>query len=299
MEKSSSRICFLVNPSAGKRYSENFIAKLKREASRRWHDFEIVIASPDDSFSDLATDYSEDYDVIVACGGDGTVNRVVNGLAETDCTLGVLAIGTGNDFAKAIRSKHSFTRNLDLLQQENVSVVDLIHYSGDAEGWCANTLGLGLDGLANYYTKSFKTLSGPLVYVIGAIKAAWNFKGAGIEMTIDHKEHKENFLMMTACNGNWEGGKFYLAPDAELTDGSIHFVTIRKIPFLKIMAYLPRFRWGPAKWMGALETIECRQIMISSDRPLALHADGEHIGLGIQKLNIQLKAGQLKVITGY
>ncbi len=299
MEKSSSRICFLVNPSAGKRYSENFITNLKHEASRRWHSFEIAVASPDESLSELASYYAETYDIIVACGGDGTVNRVVNGLAETGSTLGVLAIGTGNDFAKAIRSKRSFSRNLDLLQQEQVSLVDLIQYSGDADGWCANTLGLGLDGLANYYTKSFKTISGPLVYVFGAIKAAWNFKGAGIDMTIDHTVRKGNYLMMTACNGKWEGGKFYLAPDAELTDGSIHFVTIRKIPFLKIMAYLPRFRWGPAKWMSALETIECKQIEISSDRPIALHADGEHIGTDIQKLNIQLHAGQLKVITGY
>lgn len=299
MKKSRSSICFLLNPAAGRKDPDLLYRSIQQEAEARWANFEIITIKPKDSVAELAKRKSGQFDIVVACGGDGTVNSVVNGLAETDAILGVLPIGTGNDFAKAIQVNFSLLQCFDILESKKAIPLDLIQYSGDAEGWCANTLGMGLDGLANYYSKSYKWLTGPIVYVIGAIKAAWNFRGSSVEITVDGKTIKQKMVMMTACNGKWEGGKFYLAPEADLKDGLINFITIGKISFPRILFYLPFFRWGPKKWMKELKSELVRNIEVKSAQPVAVHADGEHIGSDIKSLNVRIVPGALKVITGY
>lgn len=299
MKKSRLSICFLLNPAAGRKDPENLYRSIHKEAEARWTTFEVVIIQPKDSVADLARLKSDQFDIVVACGGDGTVNSVVNGLAETDTIFGVLPIGTGNDFAKAIQVNCSLIQCFDILESKEAIPLDLIQFTGDAEGWCANTLGMGLDGLANYYSKSYKWLTGPIVYVIGAIKAAWNFRGASVQLTVDDETTEQKLLMMTACNGKWEGGKFYLAPEADLTDGLINFITIGKISFIRILFYLPFFRWGPKKWMKELKSELVRKIEVESDKPLTVHTDGEHIGSDIKVLNIRIVPGALRVITGY
>jgi diacylglycerol kinase (ATP) len=299
MKKSQSSICFLLNPAAGRKDPELLLRSIQKEAEARWITYEVATIQPEDSVADLAKQKSDQFDIVVACGGDGTVNSVVNGLAETKATLGVLPIGTGNDFAKAIQVNGSLIHSFDILESKKALPLDLIQYSGDAEGWCANTLGMGLDGLANYYSKSYKWLTGPIVYVIGAIKAAWNFRGSNVELTVDGKIMKKEMVMMTACNGKWEGGKFYLAPDADLRDGFINFITIGKISFPRILFYLPFFRWGPKKWMKELNSELVRHIEVRTAQPFAVHADGEHIGSDIKSLNVRIVPGTLNVITGY
>lgn len=299
MEKSSTRVCFIVNPAAGKEDTGQLLQLIRREAVKRWMHFEIIDIRPEESVAGLSSRKAGHFDLIVACGGDGTVNSVVNGIAESDSILGVLPIGTGNDFAKAIGVHCSILDCFDVLYSGTVNQADLIHYSGDYEGWSANTLGVGLDGLANHFAISYRKLSGPVIYILGALKAAWAFRGSRINLTIDGKSFTNHYLMVTSCNGNREGGTFYLAPEASVFDGKLNLVTIKELPFIKILFYLPFFRWGPAPWMKELETIMCRDIELESDRPLSVHADGEHVGSDIKNLKILLHPGKLRVITGY
>jgi len=116
MKKSRSSICFIVNPAAGKEDSDVLVQLIEEEADLRWEKTEVVLIEPEDSVSELAHVKSKEFDIIVACGGDGTVNSVVNGLAATDATMGLLPIGTGNDFAKAIDVKCSLSRCFEILQ---------------------------------------------------------------------------------------------------------------------------------------------------------------------------------------
>jgi diacylglycerol kinase (ATP) len=299
MKKSSTKVCFIVNPTAGKEKSAQYIDWLDREARNRWDHYEIVITRKNEPVVHLAALKSEDFDLIVACGGDGTVNQVVNGIVNTNTVLGVLPIGTGNDFAKSLKLNIPLPDCIDLLYIKNTTSIDLIQFEGDAEGWSANTLGIGLDGWANYYSKSYKWLKGPVIYILGALKAAFTFRGANFNLTVDGNQQDGNYLMITACNGKWEGGKFYLAPQASVTDGLIDLITINKIPLICILAYLLRFRRGPAKWMKNLNSQTAKVIELKSDTPLAVHADGEHLNSTIQNLTVRAKKGILEVVSGY
>jgi diacylglycerol kinase (ATP) len=299
MEKRSTRVCFIVNPAAGKNRSVQFIDWLNREAGKRWLNFEISITRKNESVIGLARSKARIFDIVVACGGDGTINQVVNGIEGTGCVLAVLPIGTGNDFVKSLALPELPEECLNLIYDQRSASADLIRCDGDVNYWCNNTLGVGLDGLANFYSKSYKKLNGPVIYILGAIRAALKFRGIKFRLEIDGMDHSDHYLMITACNGKWEGGQFFLAPEASLFDGLFDVVTIKKISLFNVFRYLISFKKGPAKWMTALESRKAKSVTFNSSKPVAVHADGEHLGTDISRLNIRIVKGAIEVITGH
>lgn len=297
MQNKNTQICFIINPAADRHRSAKKAEWLRQEASELWRNYEIVIADKRDSLSGLARKKSKEFDVIVACGGDGTISQIVNGLAKTSGTLGVLPIGSGNDFVKSIGLKKSLAECLKILHQNHTTKIDLIRYEGDVQGWCVNTIGIGIDGWANFYAHQTSWLKGRITYYYGALKAILKFHGSEMQLKSHKNEVKNNFLMITACNGKWEGGSFLVAPDANLQDGELDILTVKKVPKLLLLAYLLRFRWGPAKWMKGVEKSRTTNLEISSAVPLAVHRDGEHLGTGIRKLKLTVEKNSLNVIV--
>lgn len=299
MEKSTTPICFILNTAADKSRSLKHVKWLRKEAEKRWLQVDIVLTDKDQPIRDLAASKAAEFGLIVACGGDGTVHQVVNGIAGTDTRFAVLPVGTGNDFAKSLNLPKSHTSILDLIHAEKFKDADLIRFEGDASGWCVNTLGIGLDGLANHYSKSYSKLKGYSIYILGALKAACTFRGANFNLVAGGRNLSGNYLMATICNGKWEGGTFFIAPDADLFDGKAELVTVKKISIPKILYYMICFKNGPSPWMKALHTEQITSLVFKSDIPVAVHADGEQLGFAIQELKIAVAEGALSVITGY
>jgi diacylglycerol kinase (ATP) len=297
MLKKSTRICFIFNPAADRNRSARHIEWLKNEARERWIHFEIDITQKNQNISELARSKTSDFDVVVACGGDGTINNVVNGIAGTGAALGVLPIGSGNDFVKSAGLDKTLPECLELIYQGKKSHIDLIQIGGDIEAWCANTTGIGLDGLANYYSSMYRKLKGHIVYVLGALRAAFHFRGTHIKLLIDGKEYSSEYLMITVCNGKWEGGSFFVAPKADMTDGKIDLLTIEKISIPRVLSYLPRFRWGPSEHMRGVNQQQCKRVEFWSEAPLCVHNDGEFLGSDIRHLVLTVHEKILEVIT--
>lgn len=297
MKKSDVRVCFIVNPAANRRRSIRYVDWIHREAKRRWHHSEIIIAGENQSIRKLATRKAAEYDMIVACGGDGTINRIVNGITGSGSVLGILPIGSGNDFVKSIYPNPTPAACMELLSTSNTTYIDLIRCRGDANTLCINTLGAGLDGLANFHAKSYRRIRGALIYALGALKAVFSFRGSNITLSVDGETHSHHYLMITFCNGNWEGGNFYLSPEANPADGKLNLVTIKTISVLKIIAYLLRFRWGPSTLMKALHSYQCKSVVIHSEEPITVHADGEHLGSDIHTLDVNIVKKAIRVIT--
>lgn len=295
MQNQSTRICFIFNSAANRNRSLRHIDWLRREASSKWKKYEIVIAQENESLAGLANSKSKFFDVIVACGGDGTISQIVNSLAKTDTALGVLPIGSGNDFVKSLNLNKSLPECLEIIHQNHTSTIDLIRYEGDVEGWCANTIGMGVDGLANYYAHQ-SSLRGHIRYYYGALKAILKFRGCSMEIQSDESSYKDDIVMATICNGKWEGGSFLVAPNADMKDGILDVLSIKKIPLPLLISYLLRFRWGPANWMRGIEAFTTERIEISTSVPVAVHRDGEHLGTGIRHLKFTVEKNALKVL---
>lgn len=297
MHKNSTRICFIFNPAADRSRSHQHIKWLNKAAHERWQAPEIHIVGKNQDIITTAHEKSHQFDVVVACGGDGTIHKVINGIAGTDTVLGVLPIGSGNDFVKTLGLNKTPAECLHIIDCGFRKRIDLIRYEGDASGWCANTIGMGLDGWANHYAHQNNVLKGALMYVYGAIKAAVRFKGSRVILEQDGNAEEHHLLMVTACNGKWEGGNFLVAPQADNSDGRIDLLTISAMSLVKILAYLPRFRWGPSSYMNGVSLSNCRHLVYSSNKSVAVHCDGEELGTKIKDLRLFVSDKILEVIV--
>jgi diacylglycerol kinase family enzyme len=117
-----------------------------------------------------------------------------------------------------------------------------------------------------------------------------------MEIKTDRLIYENDLVMATICNGKWEGGSFLVAPNADMKDGMLDVLSIKKIPLPLLISYLLRFRWGPAKWMSGIETFTSKRIEISTSVPVAVHRDGEHLGTGIRHLKCTVAKNALKVL---
>lgn len=297
MKKSDDRVCFILNAQAQSGRAGKKIEWLKKEADRRWSDYDIYLTGKHGSAAELSRKDYKQYDVVVACGGDGTLHNAVNRALHDNIVVGLLPIGSGNDFAKAIDLPKNLEACLDIIKEGKTKQIDLLHCTGDAEKWCVNTLGMGLDGLANKHTTRYKKSTGNLSYFIGAVIAAVTFRGCRMEVAIDRENVSKEYLMITACNGQVEGGSFVVGPEAKLDDGLIDLLTITPTPVLKLLYYLPKFRWGIPDGLKTASSVKCRRVEIRSAVGLSAHGDGEHLGSDIHKLNIELHPDALEVIV--
>lgn len=296
MRNQSNRICFIINPTANRNRSVKHFSSLKKEIGLRWTDAEIVMTTADKPVIELAREKSESNDIIVACGGDGTVSQVANGLVGSNAALGVVPIGSGNDFVKSMHLNKTIPECLDILRAGFTTEIDLIRFEGDEEGWCVNTIGMGLDGLANYHARRSVFLKGFLMYAVGALKACFSFRGARMTLKIDGREKTNEYLMITLCNGKWEGGQFYIAPEAVMDDGLLDLLTVEKLPLYLILTYLPRFKTGPKKSMRGIQSLRCKKLELHSDKPIYVHSDGEHISGSVHDLRLTVVEKALRVV---
>jgi diacylglycerol kinase family enzyme len=128
------------------------------------------------------------------------------------------------------------------------------------------------------------------------LRAYLKFRGAKLRVTIDSKTISDEFLMLTACNGKWEGSMFKLAPHAKLTDGIINLLTIKKMPLLTILGYLPQLNGGLSSQMDGIQYYDCKSIEIISKNGIAIHVDGEQVGNSIHQLSISVEKKALNVV---
>jgi diacylglycerol kinase (ATP) len=240
MNRKKDKICFIYNPSAGRGRAGRDLEH-KKTADELWENPEFRITLRESDIMEFAKSAAEEFDIVVGCGGDGTINQVINGIAETNTDLGVIPLGSGNDFANAIGLPVKPMENLQLIHNGKKRPLDLIRCNGDVDVWCANTLGIGLDGWANHYASGIRKVRGQLIYVIGILKAVNAFRGNTMQITVDGKEEERELLMVTVCNGPEEGGGFKVAPDANNSDGYIDLLTLEKMSVARILWYLPKF----------------------------------------------------------
>jgi diacylglycerol kinase (ATP) len=252
---------------------------------------------------------SEGFDMVIAMGGDGTVHEVMNGLMQIAENkrpiLGVVPVGSGNDFAHAIGvSKESDHALVHALESEP-STVDLglmIDEHGKKE-YFDNTLGIGFDTIVTIRSHRLPLLRGFLMYLAAVIQTILlNHNPTHVTIETDTETLDEHMLMTTLCNGGREGGGFMLSPDSKMTDGIMEFLIVRKVSRPMMFRLVPEFMNGThRRFTKQIRMGTCKKFSITANRPMYIHADGEifsNFGSDIRKATFEILPNALKVIRG-
>lgn len=218
---------------------------------------------------------AEGFDKIVAAGGDGTINEVVNGLAGSEATLGLLPIGTVNVFAMELGLPwHNLEMCWEIIQNDNTRLIDLPSASGK---YFVQLAGVGLDAQAVKETSvALKRNFGPLSYLISAAQIA-SRQPPRLFLESENSTLQEGSLVLIG-NGRRYGGPFPFFKHAVIDDGLLDVVAFKQLGYLELIKYLQDVFFSSDIRLPEVEYFQTRRLRVSSDQDVPVELDGELVG---------------------
>ena len=260
---------------------------------------ELVVPDEAAAVKWVARDAAWEGRPVVAAGGDGTIHHVANGVLEAsreDAAMGVIPLGTGNDFARAMgRVGESVTEALRALAEPRATrEIDVGRVNGDE--WFVNGLGIGFD--AEVVRRLKRSPTGPLGYFPTIARTLLSYQPRLYRVSWAAGEFESPGLMLAAMNGQGEGGGFRLAPDALLDDGQLDVCWIDPIGYLDFVRYVLAVRRGTHVGLPMVMAFRVAGLRVESESPLFYHLDGEYRELNEgESLEIELVPKRLRMIT--
>ena len=216
---------FVINPRSGNGNLKKLIPLIRLRFDSLGIPYDIHITQSSGDATAVARRAAGKYPVVVAVGGDGTVNEVVNGLVDVGGILGVLPVGSGNDFSKAIGLPSRLDQCLEVAVRQKTKSIDLGYIAAvtrtkeQKSRYFINMAGIGLDALVANEARKISWIRGVGKYAIAAARVLIRFSPTDSSLKCDEFESAGNHLLISVGNGQSSGGGFYLTPDAVLDDG--------------------------------------------------------------------------------
>ena len=275
------RVKIIMNPSSdigrGRRHLD-----LIRQTAAGLGEFDLVLTEGPGHAEDLAVEaVAAGYDVVAAAGGDGTVHDVVNGLFQAEshsASLGVVPIGSGNDFAFGLGILDDVETAVTRLFTGKPITLDLAQIKDD-RGFTKvfeNNLGIGFDANVVIRSQQITVVHGFLMYLLAVLKTlALDFRPIPLQMRFDAEEVSEEVLFLAFGLGPRHGGGFFLTPAAHNQDELVDTCLARPMSRLKALWMLNKAIKGTHVTSPLVTMRQSQQVNIVSSEPLPIHIDGE------------------------
>ena len=208
--------------------------------------------------------------------------------------MGLIPIGSGNDFAKSIGLKtvQPVGYYLDVVLKQQVLSVDVPIIN---DRIFINTAGIGFDGLTNYYASEFKSLKGMMKYTVAGIKAFFTAQPVRVYGIIDDSEFDQKVWLIAFANGAVEGGKYIISPESSNSDGILELVVVPAYNRLKLGLAFILLSLGKSLSSDYSNVISLKRAILEIAEHHHIHLDGEN-GISSNKYTIELSKDTLSVI---
>ena len=273
---------FIINPAAGKRDQTGEITQKVREVcAKRGLSYEILVSRQPGDCATIAQAAAATGDPVrlYACGGDGTLNEVVNGAAGfANAAVTHYPAGSGNDFIKIFSDPAAF-KSIGRLLDGEIAQMDLIRCQGSS--YALNICSMGFDARIGTAISKYKRL--PLVSGSGAYVLS-----TGVNLIKGIKQHYvveidgERFdgeqSLICIASGRWYGGGFNPVPEAEPDDGLLDVLIVEKVNLLQVAGVIGKYQKGHyADYPQLIRHARCRTVRIECERENVVNVDGEAI----------------------
>lgn len=290
------RYFIIINPHSGSARKSKEIADLSISTLRNaGHQVEIHFTNSPKHASHLATEalLRSDIDVIVACGGDGTVNEVGEALKGGATPMGILPNGSGNGLARELHIPLSIHKSLEVLLRNEQICIDTCEANNEP---FFTTCGIGFDGqVSELFAHSSKR--GIANYVTNSMQSYLDYKGHTFRVKIDGNEEIHHAFLVAVANASQYGNNAFIAPHASLTDNLLDITIIDDFPRIKGGRIAYKLFSGELEQSPYVTLKKGKTIQILSDSPCPYHIDGEPRP-PVTELNISIIPNNLKVCIG-
>jgi diacylglycerol kinase (ATP) len=277
----NERARLIVNPVAGADRALEHAAHLSATLSTRFGPIEVAVTTgPGDAEHAAARAVGDGCTVVFVAGGDGTLNEALNGVASQaggldHVTLGVIPLGTGNDFANALGIPTDVDEALEVLVRRDVRQVDAGRLN---DRLFVNVSGGGfIASVSEAVTPQLKSIAGRLAYLVGGAQTLLDFEPVRVTLAAEPGGERvgANVYAFAVCNAPMIGGGRLIAPLASIDDGLLDVCVIDAMPTLEFVALLRRVAGGDHMDDPRVRYLRAAQLTMQFDRPILVNTDGE------------------------
>lgn len=266
-------IRFLVNPSSGRGAGARHLDRLRILASHYGAGM-AVSRSASDLPMQAYRAAQDGVERLVVVGGDGTMHFALQGLAGSDCAMGVVPLGSGNDLAGSLGVPTKLDEAVERAISGPIRKIDLIRVG---PMFSASYVGVGFDSEVTRAASQVRHLRGPLIYAWAVIKTLASFKPPHLRVEHDGGVFEGKAMFAVAANLPRFGGGMQIAPGARIDDGLLDLVIVREISKAGLLRVFPKVYSGKHASHPAVEILRTRRAVLSIDRPMVLYGGGEPI----------------------
>lgn len=283
----------IINPHSGTEEKSNLEKLIKEHLNSHDFPYEIVYTSGPKDATRLSKEAAQNgYDLVIAVGGDGTVNEVSKGLIGSDTALGIIPAGSGNGFARHLKIPTEPLKAIENIQNFNLEAIDTVRINDE---YFLGVAGIGFDAhIAWKFAESKQR--GLASYALLVFKEYPFYSSRTFDFLVDGEPLQRTALIVSFAKSSQYGNNFYIAPQAKANDGLIYLIFLKQPPFYAIPSLITQAKKGTIDKSSYYESIPCKKIEILG-RPLYAHLDGEPVYFP-QGLVIEILPKTLKAIVG-
>ena len=269
---------FILNPVAGKGRSVNAIEQVKKIFDEQKAEYEVWTTTYAGEATELARKAAEQgHENIISVGGDGTILEVVTGLVGTNCTMGIIPAGTGNDFVRSLGIAVDVEEAARMILAGNTKKIDI--GKTEEDNYFINVAGCGFDTEVLYCMDGFKKhFRGQIPYILGLLKALFGYKCISAKIELDDRVIEQGIFIIAIANGKTYGGGMNVAPGAEVADGLFDITVVDAVSILTVLSILPRFIKGKHGKIRQIKSYRSSGVRVTCDKKVPINMDGEIIG---------------------
>ncbi len=285
-------IRFIINPTSGPRSKVDVAAHIKQYLDHSMYNHDIVYTAYAGHAPLLAKEAAEaGIAIVVAVGGDGTVNEVARGLLHTKTALGILPKGSGNGLARHLQLPLNLVKAIGIINTGQVSAIDSGSINGNA---FFTTAGIGFDAyISSVFAGNKKR--GLKTYVELILKEIRNYKHLPIRAKVNDLVIDTDCFVMAFANAAQYGNNAYIAPLADIRDGLLDVCLVRQLDFVKAINLSYCMLTKQIANPGSAEYFKTESVEVETDHSIMFHADGEYMGEA-SKFTVQMLPLSLNVI---
>jgi diacylglycerol kinase (ATP) len=277
---------FLVNPASDNGRTGRRWPELAHRAAHAGLDGETLFSERPGHLIELArTAVDRGARLVVAVGGDGTLNEVINGVAERDVDLATIPLGTGMDFGRAYGIPTRFDDAVRIARDGAPRTIDAgrVRYrtwdGHDAVRWFGNVGTVGMSGaVAQRANGMSKALGGRITFFYALTRVFLTWQNTEVTVSLDGVERSGRMHDVIVANGPWHGGGMMLAPDAKPDDGLFDVVLIGDVSKVDFLTTAPKIYKGRHVTHPKVEILRSAHATVDAPEPLPIEVEGEQVG---------------------
>lgn len=287
------KIIFIMNPISGTSSKAGIPGVIDSTLDKELFDYEIKITERSGHASELAAEAKDNkVDIVVAVGGDGTVNEVARAITQSDTALGIIPCGSGNGLARHLMIPMSLRKSIEIINTCQIHRLDYGVING-YPFFC--TCGMGFDAfVSKKFAESGKR--GPISYAESILKEGLKYRPETYTLEDETGTHQHKAFLISCANASQYGNNAYIAPQASMSDGLLDVIIMEPFDVLEAPQVSFDMFNKTLDMNSKIKTFKCKQLKIHRGKPGFIHYDGDPVMTG-EDIFVQMVEKGISVVV--